>query len=339
MLVKIANPIYDSVFKYLLEDERVARILISALLKKEVTKVECRPHEYVNKTRNTVSMFRIDFAATVREDDGTEHLVLVELQKTWLESETLRFRQYLGVQYGLKENVFREGCNKGYSMPMVAVYILGHTIGHIEEPVLYVNHECFDYDGNTVKKGIPDRFVESLTHDSIFVQLPLLSGRLANRLERVLSVFDQSHRDTSNHQFMHIDNSIYHGDSEMELVVRRLREAASDYDVRMDMNVEEEFFSALDDRDNALAQREKELAERNSQLAERDSQLAERNSQLAERNSQLAERDSQLAERDRLLRAMVKTMIANGMNVGQIADAIGESEEKIRTLLSDMDER
>ena len=215
MLVKIANPIYDSVFKYLLEDERVARILISALLKKEVTKVECRPHEYVNKTRNTVSMFRIDFAATVREDDGTEHLVLVELQKTWLESETLRFRQYLGVQYGLKENVFREGCNKGYSMPMVAVYILGHTIGHIEEPVLYVNHECFDYDGNTVKKGIPDRFVESLTHDSIFVQLPLLSGRLANRLERVLSVFDQSHRDTSNHQFMHIDNSIYHGDSVM----------------------------------------------------------------------------------------------------------------------------
>ena len=318
MLVKIANPIYDSVFKYLLEDERVARILISALLKKEVTKVECRPHEYVNKTRNTVSMFRIDFAATVREDDGTEHLVLVELQKTWLESETLRFRQYLGVQYGLKENVFREGCNKGYSMPMVAVYILGHTIGHVEEPVLYVNHECFDYDGNTVKKGIPDRFVESLTHDSIFVQLPLLSGRLANRLERVLSVFDQSHRDTSNHQFMHIDNSIYHGDSEMELVVRRLREAASDYDVRMDMNVEEEFFSALDDRDNALAQREKELAERDSQLAERNSQLA---------------------ERDRLLRAMVKTMIANGMNVGQIADAIGESEEKIRTLLSDMDER
>ena len=30
MLVKIANPIYDTVFKYMLEDERVARILLSA---------------------------------------------------------------------------------------------------------------------------------------------------------------------------------------------------------------------------------------------------------------------------------------------------------------------
>ena len=32
MLVKIANPIYDTVFKYMLENERVARILLSALL-------------------------------------------------------------------------------------------------------------------------------------------------------------------------------------------------------------------------------------------------------------------------------------------------------------------
>lgn len=29
----IANPIYDTVFKYLMEDERVARTILSALLK------------------------------------------------------------------------------------------------------------------------------------------------------------------------------------------------------------------------------------------------------------------------------------------------------------------
>lgn len=32
--MKVANPIYDIVFKFLMEDERVARILLSALLKK-----------------------------------------------------------------------------------------------------------------------------------------------------------------------------------------------------------------------------------------------------------------------------------------------------------------
>lgn len=34
-MVNIANPIYDSVFKYLMEDERIAKTLISALLKKD----------------------------------------------------------------------------------------------------------------------------------------------------------------------------------------------------------------------------------------------------------------------------------------------------------------
>lgn len=35
-MVTVANPIYDAVFKYLMEDERVARTLLSALLQREV---------------------------------------------------------------------------------------------------------------------------------------------------------------------------------------------------------------------------------------------------------------------------------------------------------------
>ena len=90
MIVHAANPIYDSIFKYLVEDKRIAKILISALLKKEVLDVEFRRHEYTNNVRNDISMFRIDFGARVREADGSEHLVLIELQKTWIETETLQ---------------------------------------------------------------------------------------------------------------------------------------------------------------------------------------------------------------------------------------------------------
>ena len=70
MIIHVANPIYDSVFKYLMEDERIAKTILSALLKKEVIHVAVRPHEYSNTTRDTLSMFRIDFAATVREREG-----------------------------------------------------------------------------------------------------------------------------------------------------------------------------------------------------------------------------------------------------------------------------
>ncbi|MCR4958287.1 MAG: hypothetical protein K6B13_06750 [Prevotella sp.] len=47
-MMTIANPIYDSVFKFLMEDERVARTILSALLKKDIVNVEVRPHEYSN---------------------------------------------------------------------------------------------------------------------------------------------------------------------------------------------------------------------------------------------------------------------------------------------------
>lgn len=81
MIVQVANPIYDVVFKFMMDDERVAKTILSALLKKEVLSVMVRPHEYSNVTRDSLSMFRIDFATRVREDNGYEHLVLIELQK------------------------------------------------------------------------------------------------------------------------------------------------------------------------------------------------------------------------------------------------------------------
>ena len=177
-MIYIANPIYDVVFKYLMDDERIARTILSALLRMDITHIEVRPHEYPNSQRDTLSVFRIDFAATVREDDGSTHLVLIELQKTWLETETLRFRQYLGVQYQNPKNMDSDG----NGLPMIAVYLLGHRVGDIEEPVLYVRHEAQDRDGQVVTKGLPDPFVDSLTHNSIIVQIPRLRGRILRRL-------------------------------------------------------------------------------------------------------------------------------------------------------------
>ena len=34
-MITVVNPIYDCVFKYLMEDERIAKTLLTALLKKE----------------------------------------------------------------------------------------------------------------------------------------------------------------------------------------------------------------------------------------------------------------------------------------------------------------
>lgn len=279
-MLTVANPIYDAVFKYLLEDERVARTLLSALLQREVVEVHVRKHEYTNGTRDKISMFRIDFGAQVRQDDGSLKLILIELQKTWLETETLRFRQYLGTQYADPDNIIKEDNPEGYGLPMITVYLLGHRVGDIEESVIYVRHKSYNYDGQEVTKGMPDPFVESLVHDSIIVQIPLLRGRVNNRLEQVLSVFDQTHKDKKNRQVLNLDETPYAGDEEMNRIFTRLLSAASDAKVRQDMNVEEEYFQAIENRDTAIMIRDEKIKERDSRIAEQNNQIAEQKNAL-----------------------------------------------------------
>ena len=280
MIITVANPIYDSVFKYLMEDNRVAKTVLSALMKKEVVEVEMRKHEYTNGTRDKISMFRIDFGAKVRQEDGSLKLVLIELQTTWLETETLRFRQYLGTQYANPDNILKDDNPNGYGIPMITVYLLGHRVGDIEEPVLYVRHKSYDYDGKEVTKGMPDPFVESLVHDSIIVQIPYLHGRVNNRLVEVLSVFDQTNKDGKNRQVLKIDDSVYDGDTEMQHILHRLLAAASDSKLRQDMNVEDEYFSAIETRDTAIMKRDQRIAEQDAQLEEQSAQLEEQRAAL-----------------------------------------------------------
>lgn len=317
-MIYIANPIYDIVFKYLMEDERVVKILLSALLKKPVVEVEMRKHEYTNVQRDKISMFRIDFGAKVREEDGSIRLVLIELQKTWLETETLRFRQYLGAQYANPDNMLKEDEQKSRGIPMVAVYLLGHRVGDIEEPVLYVKHQSFDYDGNVVTQGLPDPFVDSLTHNSILVQIPRLHGHVNNRLEELLSVFDQTRMNKDNRQVMDINETDYADDAEMMLIINRLLAAAADAQVRQDMNAEDEFFKAIEDRDTVIMQRDK--------------QLAEQREKLAEQGQQFVEKDKQLAENRSVIFDFARHLKVSGQSISQIAALTKLTEKEIMDL-------
>lgn len=280
MIIRVANPIYDSVFKYLMEDERIARTVLSALLKKEVVEVQIRRNEYTNGYRDNISMFRIDFGARIREKDGSLRLILIELQKTWLETETLRFRQYLGAQYANPENMVHEEERPPYGLPMVAVYILGHKVGNINVPVLYVNHKSYDYDGHEVTEGLPDPFVDSLIHDSIIVQIPLLHGQINNRLEKVLSVFDQTNKEKDNRQMVKLDEANYQDDADMQYILRQLALASIDTQIRQDMNAEDVYIQPLEDRDTAIMSRDKVIKEKDKQILLKDQQLSEQSRQL-----------------------------------------------------------
>ena len=318
-MIYVANPLYDAVFKYMMEDERIAKTLLSALLQKTVIAVEMRRHEYPNISRDAISMFRVDFAATVLEDDGSKKLILIELQKTWLETETLRFRQYLAVQYNNKENMRKDTKGK-FALPTVAVYLLGHCVGKFTEPVIYAKHKVYDYEGNEILQETPDPFVESLQHDSIIVQIPLLRGRVNNRLEKILSIFDQSQIYPDDQRMLELDENKYADDAEMAHILHRLQSAATNPEIRNRMNAEDEFFQALEDRDTTIMTQNKILKEQKAALKEQKAALEKQNAALE--------------EKDASLRAAVLALSKSGLAAEMIAKTLHIEEEKIKEILS-----
>ena len=319
MQITVANPIYDTVFKYLMADERIAKTILSALLKKEVRKVEMRPHEYSNTSRDTLSVFRIDFSATIVDETGKERIITIELQKTWLPTETLRFRQYLALQYNDQKNI--QSTTKKYAYPLVAVYLLGHRVGNLEAPVVYVDHKVYNYDGQEVPNGSNNPFVESLTHNSIIVQIPLLRGKVHNRLDQVLSLFDQSKiADARNSQILTLEETDYKNDADLMYMIHRLTAAAANAEMRQDMNVEDEYYQVIEDRDTEILAQKKKLKEQQAQLSQKDAQLTQK--------------DAQLSQKDAQIRTLVETMSHSGISADTIAAALSISVEEVHALLA-----
>jgi hypothetical protein len=319
-----------------MEDERIAKTILSALLKKDVVSIEARPHEYTNQARDKISMFRIDFSATVRESDGSEHLILIELQKTWLETETLRFRQYLGAQYSDKRNI-RHDSHDGFAIPMVTIYLLGHRVGNIEVPVVYVNHKSYDYDGNEVKKGIPDPFIESLVHNSIIVQIPLLRGQVNNHLYKVLSVFDQTQVSDSSHHLLSLDGKYYEGDDNMEYIVHKLTEAAASAELRQDMNVEDEFFSAIENRDTAIMNRDKKIKDQDKKIKDQDEKIKDQGEKIKDQDEKIKDQDEKIKDQDEKIKERDKTLSEKNNQLRQLVLALrdkGQSLEDISKLVN-----
>jgi hypothetical protein len=70
--VIIANPIYDTVFKKLMENTKIAKFFLSTILERQIIDITVRPQEFSyrndgkkNQEDIPYSMFRIDFMATV----------------------------------------------------------------------------------------------------------------------------------------------------------------------------------------------------------------------------------------------------------------------------------
>ncbi len=185
----IANPIYDVVFKRMMENERVAKFFIGTLLVKTIESVEVKPQEFTYTDELAgLAVFRLDFIATIKTETGELKKVLIEIQKAKNQIDLMRFRNYLAEQYK-KEDIVN---NKKLILPITTIYILAFKLPEIETACIKVERNYKDLVNQKIINQKSD-FVEKLTHDSYIVQVDRITNNYSTKLDKLLSIFEQQH--------------------------------------------------------------------------------------------------------------------------------------------------
>jgi hypothetical protein len=298
--MQIANPVYDVVFKYLMHDNTIAKKIISLIIGEEIETLDFQPTEYsddVDKgNRGSLTVYRLDFAATIRLPDKSCKRIIIEIQKAKFPADIMRFRNYLGKQYANKNNVYEKD-NRQKACPILSIYFLGHRLENVHVPVTRVQRKYYD-NATGEELAIQEDFIESLTHNSFVIQIPELRKKRRNLLEQVLSVFEQPVSEKTPH-FLDFSESDY--PPEYREVIRRLIKAAAEPRVRQTMDVEDEIIEELGNLERLIAIRDKTIEEKEKALEEKEKVL-EDNARVLEDNARtIEEKAKALEDKDKLI--------------------------------------
>ena len=333
--MEIANPIYDAAFKYLMQDDRAARLLVGRIAGLDIESLELRPQERATPrdaaprdedeaVQPPLALFRMDFAARVRTADGGGRQVLIEIQKTNAPTVVERFRAYLGQQLCSPANVIEHPSGRREAAPIVTIYLLGYDLGLSDEAVLDVcPRATARRTGAEIDAGHP--FIAGIHHRSHIVQIPRLRGRRRDDLERVLSIFDQgeSRIERGGAHVLTIDESAY--PREYGFVLRQLQRAAAASDVRRFIEGEDQLlrdsisWGKQADYERRRAERAEEEQER--ERAGKERERAEKEREKAEKEREKAEKERERQRADRAEQALSRS-IRQLRGLGQEPDAI-----------------
>ncbi|MBK9338399.1 MAG: hypothetical protein IPM98_18390 [Lewinellaceae bacterium] len=318
-MVEIANPIYDVVFKYLMNDEKVARLLLSAIIGREVVSLEFRPTEHHFPVGELLAVLRMDFSARIVDENGDQELVIIELQKAKLASDIMRFRRYLGEQYANKENMVREPAPEypyRKALPILSIYFLGHRLEHTTAPVVRVNRHYIDAaTGEQIREK--EVFIESLTHDSVIIQIPYLKGQRRTELEQLLALFDQSSTTDDPHFLTINENDL---PERYRPLLRRLQKAIADPTIRHSMDAEDDLIEEIKDYQRLISEKERIITEKERAISEKEQTMQENQKTISGQRKQIE--------------TAIRALHQNGASVEGLASVFGMSSAEISAVLN-----
>ena len=299
----IANPIFDIVFKRMMENDRVAKFFIGTLLGQTIETVEVKPQEFTYTDELAgLAVFRLDFIATIKTQTGELKKVLIEIQKARNQIDLMRFRNYLAEQYKKEDSID----NEKVILPITTIYILGFKLPEIDAPCIKVERNYKDLIKNKIINTKSD-FVEKLTHDCFIVQVDRITNNYSTKLEKLLSLFEQQHFIDDKKITKEFNHEL---DSEdIKLTTDILHFSGTNPDERKKIETEQEAWRTV----NAMfADAKKELLafidEKKKEIVEKDKAIDEKDKAIDEKDKAIDEKDKAIDEKDKLIQELLKKL-------------------------------
>jgi hypothetical protein len=325
--MKIANPMYDVVFKYLIEDHDCARLLLGEIIQQEILECELLHNEIASEilSDSIAGVLKMDFKALVKTTEGKHLLVIIEVQKALKETNLQRFRQYLGSQYSNKNNVYQEN-DKRIPLPIFSIYILGYNIGLANEiPIIKVSPRCFDYtEGTELQQG--STFTDSLSHEMVIIQTKVLKHSRRSLLERFLSNFMPEVQ-----QFLEVNPSDF--DRKYVSLLKRLETATMKKEIvelmQRENLLQEEWNDMVRSKEEAMKLLEKERGEKEEERKLKEEALKQKEGALTQQEEERKQKEEALKQKDEVLKISVLSLLDLGLSKREVAEKLSISETKI----------
>ncbi len=330
--MKIVNPLYDRVFKYLMDNESIAKKILSVIIDCEILSLESKPQETAVLIKGTqIFLPRYDFKAIILTQTGERFATLIEVQKSRTPNPVARFREYLGQNYSKKHTYINQnGKSKTEHLPIISIYILGYNLGKNNEyktPGIIIKNQVVDAITKKVIEKKHD-FVKLLTHPTYILQVERLKGERKTRLEKMLNLFDQTHR-TDDKYILELTDI----DDEFAGVASYLNKPMLNEKFIRSLKYEQDYEKGIQEerklKEEALI-REKEAQEREKKAQEREKEAHERE----KKERRLKEEERRLKEdANNSLKKIILMMLENNKTILEIANILDKDEKEIKKIL------
>lgn len=190
-------------------------------LQREVVSIKICQDGFRNIKSNSISIFKMGFVASIKNNENSNELINIRLYKTWVDTDVLEPRQHLAWQRYIEEKT-----------RMVWEMNLSQRFRFSPSPPYrrFRNSSCMP---------CPRQHY-----------YPIANNQQDSKLESKEGIkhFDQARTCREDKHLLKVDYTPYDGDTDMEYMIKMLLSMASDPDMQYQMNIEDEYISLLERR-------------------------------------------------------------------------------------------